>query len=45
MIVVSRQEYEGVKETIALVDRPANVRRLRSALAQAKVGKLKECDL
>jgi hypothetical protein len=36
---------EGLKETIDLLSRPANARRLRSALAQAKAGKLKERDL
>jgi antitoxin YefM len=45
MVMVSRQEYEGLKETIDLLSRPANASRLRSALAQAKAGKLKERDL
>ena len=44
-VTISRQEYEGLKETIDLLSRPANARRLRSALAQAKAGKLKERDL
>ena len=44
-VTISRQEYEGLKETIDLLSRPANARRLRSALAQAKAGKLKEHDL
>jgi antitoxin YefM len=45
MVTISRQEYEGLKETVDLLSRPANARRLRSALAQAKAGKLKERDL
>ena len=44
-VKITRQEYEGLKETIDLLSRPANARRLRSALAQAKVGKLKEREL
>src|SRR6266404_4473157 len=44
-VKITRQEYEGLKETIDLLSRPANARRLRSALAQAKAGKLKEREL
>lgn len=44
-VKVKREEYEGLKETIDLLSRPANARRLRSALAQAKAGKLKEREL
>ena len=44
-VKITRQEYEGLKETIDLLSRPANARRLRSALTQAKAGKLKEREL
>jgi antitoxin YefM len=44
-VTISKREYEGLKETIDLLSRPVNARRLRSALAQAKAGKLKERDL
>jgi antitoxin YefM len=44
-VTISRQEYEGLKETIHLLSNPVTARRLRSALAQAKTGKLKEYDL
>ena len=44
-VVISREEYEGLKETASLLSSPENARRLRSALAQAKAGKLKEHEL
>ena len=44
-VKITRQEYEGLKETIHLLSNPANARRLRSALAQAKAGRLKEHEL
>jgi antitoxin YefM len=44
-VVISREEYEGLKETASLLSNPKNARRLRSALAQAKAGKLKEHEL
>jgi len=45
MVTIPKEEYEGLKETIDLLSRPANARRLRSALEQAKAGKLKEREL
>jgi antitoxin YefM len=44
-VTISKQEYEGLKETIHLLSNPVTARRLRSALVQAKAGKLKEYDL
>ena len=44
-VLMSEEEYEGLMETIHLLSCPANASRLRSALAQAKAGKLQEHEL
>jgi antitoxin YefM len=44
-VLMSEEEYEGLMETIHLLSSPANASRLRSALAQAKAGKLQEHEL
>ena len=44
-VLISEEEYEGLVETIHLLSSPASARRLRSALAQAQAGKLKEHEL
>jgi antitoxin YefM len=44
-VLMSEEEYEGLKETIHLLSSPTNAKRLRSAIAQAKAGKLKEHEL
>jgi antitoxin YefM len=44
-VLMSEEEYEGLMETIYLLRSPTNAKRLRSALAQAKAGKLKEHEL
>ena len=44
-VLMSKEEYEGLMETIHLLSSPTNARRLRSALAQAKAGKLQEHEL
>ena len=44
-VLMSEEEYEGLMETIHLLSSPTNAKRLRSALAQAKAGKLKEHEL
>jgi len=44
-VLMSWEEYEGLVETIHLLSSPMNAKRLRSALAQAKAGKLKEHEL
>jgi antitoxin YefM len=42
---MSEEQYEGLMETIHLLGSPTNASRLRSALAQAKAGKLQEHEL
>jgi antitoxin YefM len=44
-IVISKQEYEGLKETIYLLSNPANASRLLSAVADADAGKFVEGEL
>ena len=44
-VLMSEEEYEGLMETIRLLSSPTNASRLRSALAQAKAGKLQEHEL
>jgi antitoxin YefM len=44
-VLLSEEEYEGLKETSHLLRSPTNVSRLRSAFAQAEAGKLKEYEL
>jgi PHD/YefM family antitoxin component YafN of YafNO toxin-antitoxin module len=44
-VLLSEEEYEGLKETSLLLRSPTNVSRLRSAIAQAEAGKLKEYEL
>jgi antitoxin YefM len=43
--MIAVHEFEGWKETIHLLSRPASASRLLSALAQAEAGKLKEHEL
>ena len=44
-VLISEDEYESLKETSHLLRSPTNVARLRSAIAQAEAGKLKEYEL
>jgi len=44
-VLISEEEYESLKETSHLLRSPTNVSRLRSAIAQAEAGKLKEYEL
>jgi antitoxin YefM len=44
-VTISKQEYEGLKETIHLLSNPANARRLRRAIADADAGKFVEHEL
>jgi antitoxin YefM len=44
-VLMSEERYEGLMETIHLLGSPTNASRLRSALAQAKAGKLQEHEL
>jgi len=45
LVVISKREYEGLKETIHLLSNPANASRLRSAIAAADAGKFVEGEL
>jgi hypothetical protein len=44
-VVASEKKLEGLRETALLLSSPKNAARLRSALAQAKAGKLVEREL
>lgn len=44
-VVISKQKYEGLKETIHLLRNPANAQDLRDAIAEADAGKFIEAPL
>ena len=43
--LVSADEYRSLKETVYLLQSPANATRLRESLAEATAGKAEERDL
>jgi antitoxin YefM len=43
--LVSADEYRSLKETVYLLQSPANAARLRESLAEAAAGKAEERDL
>jgi len=45
MVMISKQEYEGLKETIYLLSNPANAQDLLAAIAEANAGKFIEGEL
>jgi antitoxin YefM len=45
VVLMSEEEYEGLVETIRLLSSPVNASRLRSSLAHANAGKLREHEL
>jgi antitoxin YefM len=45
VVMISKDEFEGWRETIHLLSRYANASRLLSALARVEAGELKEHEL
>lgn len=45
MVMISKQGYEGLKETIYLLSNPANAQDLLAAIAEANAGKFIEGEL
>lgn len=45
VVTISKEEYEGLKETIYLLSNPANAQELLAAIAEANAGKLIEHEL
>jgi len=44
-VLVSREEFEGWKETVRLLSNPANAKDLREGIAEAEAGKFEEHEL
>jgi antitoxin YefM len=45
VVTISKEEYEGLKETIYLLSNPANAQELLAAVADANAGKFEEHEL
>jgi antitoxin YefM len=45
VVTISKEEYEGLKETIYLLSNPANAQELLAAIADANAGKFEEHGL
>lgn len=45
VVTISKQEYEGLKETIYLLSNPANAQELLAGIAEADAGKFEEHEL
>ena len=45
VVVLAEDEYEGMVETLHLLQSPANAERLKRSIVNANAGRLKEHDL